>query len=59
MIDRYRWAGPLSLVERAAAFVAACSLVLALPLTDEIGIAMAALLFIVHAVRVRRAAPAT
>jgi TRAP transporter 4TM/12TM fusion protein len=53
------WAGPLSLVERAAAFAAACSLVLALPLTDEIGIGMAALLFIVHAVRVRRTAPAT
>ncbi|HEX6364079.1 MAG TPA: TRAP transporter permease, partial [Albitalea sp.] len=38
------WAGPLSLVERAAAFAAACALVLALPLTDEIGIGMAALL---------------
>jgi TRAP transporter 4TM/12TM fusion protein len=50
------WAGPLSLPERALAFVAACFLVVALPLTDEIGIGLAALLAAVHAFRLRRAA---
>jgi TRAP transporter 4TM/12TM fusion protein len=50
------WSGPLTLVERVFAFAAACSLVAALPLTDEIGIGLAALLIVVHLLRTRRAA---
>ena len=48
------WLGPLRWYERIAAFVAACFLVTALPVTDEIGLGLAALLAAWHAVRERR-----
>ena len=50
--------GPLRLWERLMATVAAFSLVLALPITDEAGLAMAALLVALHAWRVRTEAKA-
>jgi TRAP-type uncharacterized transport system fused permease subunit len=53
------WLAPLAWWERAWAFVAACFLVAALPVTDEIGFALTALLVIWHVARTRavRAAP--
>ena len=48
-------AGPLGWAERIVAIVAACFLVAALPLTDEIGLAGAALLLAWHLWRVRSA----
>jgi len=51
--------GPLALWERALATIAAFSLVLALPITDEAGLVLAALFIAQHAWRLRRAkAPA-
>jgi TRAP transporter 4TM/12TM fusion protein len=54
------WLAPLNWFERACAFAAAAFLVVALPITDEIGIAGAAALLAWHGWRVRgrsRAAP--
>ena len=48
------WLAPLAWWERAWALVAACFLVAALPVTDDIGFAMTALLALWHGVRVRR-----
>jgi TRAP-type uncharacterized transport system fused permease subunit len=50
--------GPLRLWERLMAAAAALSLVLALPITDEAGFALAALLVALHAWRVRSEAAA-
>jgi TRAP-type uncharacterized transport system fused permease subunit len=50
------WLSPLNLAERVWAFVAAATLVAALPLTDEIGLGMAAALALWHLWRMRRAA---
>jgi len=50
------WLGPLRWYERLWAFVAACFLVAALPVTDEIGLGMTALLVAWHLVRERRRA---
>jgi TRAP-type uncharacterized transport system fused permease subunit len=47
------WLAPLRWYERAWAFVAACFLVAALPVTDEIGFAMTALLVVWHVARTR------
>ena len=47
------WLKPLGWIERTAAFVAAALLVVALPLTDEIGIGAGLALLIWHAVRAR------
>ncbi|HXF45465.1 MAG TPA: TRAP transporter permease [Burkholderiaceae bacterium] len=47
------WLAPLAWWERALAFVAACFLVAALPVTDEIGFALTALLVIWHVARTR------
>jgi len=53
------WLRPLSWIERALAFVAAALLIAAVPLTDQLGFGLAALLFVWHALRTRRqAAPA-
>jgi TRAP transporter 4TM/12TM fusion protein len=53
------WLRPLSWIERALAFVAAALLIAAVPLTDQLGFGLAALLFAWHALRTRRqAAPA-
>ncbi|WP_288127682.1 TRAP transporter permease [Thiomonas sp.] len=49
---------PLRLLERLAAFAAAALLVAALPLTDELGFAAAALLLLAHGWRTRRQAGA-
>ncbi|MHB0921942.1 MAG: TRAP transporter large permease subunit, partial [Thiomonas delicata] len=49
---------PLGLLERLAAFAAAALLVAALPLTDELGFAAAALLLLAHGWRTRRQAGA-
>lgn len=46
--------GPLGIVERVVAFVAAALLVAAVPLTDEAGFALAAAFFLWHWVRTRR-----
>jgi TRAP-type uncharacterized transport system fused permease subunit len=46
---------PMSLLERLLAFAAGCLLVLAVPLTDEAGFALAALLLGFHVWRARRA----
>jgi TRAP-type uncharacterized transport system fused permease subunit len=48
--------GPLSLVERGLAFVAAALLVAAIPLTDEVGWALAAVVIGWNAWRNRRPA---
>jgi TRAP transporter 4TM/12TM fusion protein len=48
----------LALWERVLAIVAAGALILALPLTDEIGFALAALFFVLHWMRTRAPAPA-
>lgn len=53
------WLTPLRWYERAWAFVAAAFLVAALPVTDEIGLGMAAVLVVWHAMRVRAARTAT
>jgi TRAP-type uncharacterized transport system fused permease subunit len=50
--------GRLSWWERIWAFVAGASLVLALPLTDEIGFGLSAAFLLWHGWRVRRAPPA-
>jgi TRAP transporter 4TM/12TM fusion protein len=47
------WLAPLRWFERAFAFAAAAFLIVALPLTDEIGLAMAALLVVWHVGRAR------
>jgi TRAP transporter 4TM/12TM fusion protein len=47
------WLAPLRWYERVAAFVAAAFLVAALPVTDEIGFAATAALWVWHLVRVR------
>jgi len=47
------WLAPLRWYERAWAFVAACFLVAALPVTDEIGFGMTALLAVWHVGRTR------
>ncbi len=47
------WLAPLNLLERLVAFVAAALLVAAVPMTDESGLAMAALLLLWHGWRVR------
>jgi TRAP transporter 4TM/12TM fusion protein len=47
------WLRPLGWLERALAFVAAALLVAAVPLTDELGFALAAALFAWHALRAR------
>ncbi len=52
------WVRPLALWERVVALAAAGFLVAALPVTDEIGLALAAVLALWHALRVRRAARA-
>ena len=54
------WLRPLAWYERVWAFVSACFLVAALPLTDEIGFAMSAVVVIRHLAQVRghRRAPA-
>ncbi|MEO7940634.1 MAG: TRAP transporter permease, partial [Burkholderiaceae bacterium] len=56
------WIGPLNLLERVWAFVAAAFLVASLPVSDEIGLAMTLALVVWHGLRVRRlrqeAAPA-
>ncbi|MDE2367742.1 MAG: TRAP transporter permease [Burkholderiales bacterium] len=52
------WRAPLSWFERAAALVAAGLLVAALPLTDELGLALAAALALGHGWRHRPAAAA-
>ncbi len=48
------WLAPLNWFERVAAFVAACFLVVAAPVTDEIGLALALVLAVWHLLRVRR-----
>ena len=53
----YLWS-PLSWLERIAAAAAAFSLVVALPVTDEAGFALAALVLVVHRLRSRRHAKA-
>ncbi|GAA4333391.1 TRAP transporter permease [Pigmentiphaga soli] len=52
------WRGPLNLFERAWAFVAACLLVAAVPLTDGVGFAMALMLAVWHHYRTRKPAAA-
>jgi TRAP transporter 4TM/12TM fusion protein len=47
------WLAPLRWYERAVAFVAACFLVVALPISDEIGFALSALLVVWHVARAR------
>ena len=47
------WLRPLNWLERALAFVAAALLVAAVPLTDELGFALAFVLFAWHGVRAR------
>ncbi len=47
------WLAPLRWFERAFAFAAAAFLIVALPLTDEIGLAMAAVLVVWHVARTR------
>ncbi|MCS6944357.1 MAG: TRAP transporter large permease subunit, partial [Sutterellaceae bacterium] len=47
------WFAPLRWYERVAAFVAASFLIVALPLTDEIGFASTALLLLWHLARTR------
>jgi TRAP-type uncharacterized transport system fused permease subunit len=47
------WLRPLGWIERTAAFVAAALLVVALPLTDELGIGAGLALLIWHGVRAR------
>ncbi|GAB4465450.1 MAG: TRAP transporter permease [Burkholderiaceae bacterium] len=47
------WLAPLRWFERAFAFAAAASLIVALPLTDEIGLAMTAVLVVWHVARTR------
>jgi TRAP transporter 4TM/12TM fusion protein len=47
------WLAPLRWFERAFAFAAAAFLIVALPLTDEIGLAMAAVLVVWHVGRTR------
>jgi len=53
----YLWS-PLSWPERIVAAAAAFSLVVALPVTDEVGFALAALLLVYHRTRGRRASRA-
>ncbi|MNT95877.1 hypothetical protein D3C72_2378450 [compost metagenome] len=48
------WLQPLTLAERGLAFVAACALVLALPVTDEAGFALAAVFALWHRYRHRQ-----
>ena len=48
------WLGPLRWYERLFAFAAACFLVAALPITDEVGLSMAAALVLWHLARERR-----
>jgi TRAP transporter 4TM/12TM fusion protein len=50
------WLFPLNRVERIAAFLVACLLVAALPLSDEIGFALAAALMLWHFFKFRRLA---
>ncbi|MDM4765701.1 TRAP transporter permease [Pelomonas sp. SE-A7] len=52
------WLAPLNWLERAWAFAAAAFLIAAVPLTDEIGLAMTAVLALWHVLRVRKAAAA-
>ncbi len=52
------WVRPLALWERTVALVAAGFLVTALPITDELGLGLAAALVVLHAVRARGTAPA-
>jgi TRAP transporter 4TM/12TM fusion protein len=47
------WLAPLNLAERVLAFVAAAFLVVALPITDEIGIGLGFALLVWHAIRAR------
>ena len=47
--------GPLAWWERLMAVVSACFLVVALPVTDEIGLGLVAIFVVWHAWRVRRA----
>jgi TRAP transporter 4TM/12TM fusion protein len=54
----YLWS-PLSWLERIVAACAAFSLVVALPITDEIGFGLAVLFVVVHHLRTRRIAKAT
>jgi TRAP transporter 4TM/12TM fusion protein len=51
----YLWM-PLNILERGIAVVAACMLVVALPITDEIGLGLAALFFLWHFWQKRRLA---
>ena len=53
----YLWA-PLTMLERAFAAAAACMLVVALPVTDEVGLSMSAAFFAWHAWQKRRLAAA-
>ena len=48
------WRQPLTLAERGLAFAAACALVLALPVTDEAGFALAAVFALWHRYRHRQ-----
>ena len=50
---------PMNLIERVLAFVAASLLVVALPITDELGFALASLVFGWHLWRARRLSPLT
>jgi TRAP-type uncharacterized transport system fused permease subunit len=49
------WLAPVNWFERLFAFVAAAFLIAAVPLTDEIGFALAALFAVWHTVRARSA----
>lgn len=51
------WLAPLNWFERAFAFVAACFLVAAIPLTDQIGFVMTAMLVVWHVMRTRAKKP--
>ena len=48
------WKMPMGKLERMLMFAAAALLVLALPLTDELGLALSAIMLIQHGVRARR-----
>jgi TRAP transporter 4TM/12TM fusion protein len=47
------WLAPLNVIERVLAFVAAAFLVVALPVTDEVGLGLGFALFVWHAIRHR------
>jgi TRAP-type uncharacterized transport system fused permease subunit len=53
------WLAPVNWFERIFAFVAAAFLITALPLTDEIGFALAALFAVWHVLRARSARRST